>query len=274
MAVLALGGDARLRDYFLLMTVGVETRTNTAGIILQGSVVFLAFLALWFGYKAMRSRREAHTDVAAAEARYSILHDRLTIARELHDLLSHGLGAITLSARAADITDSPEIQQQALRDIAKLSEEATNGLRKILTVLREGGTAAPLQPAATIADIAQLIADYREAGLQIDSSGLDLRVNEATELLVYQVVREALTNVTQHAGPTHVQCHITSSDGMIRVCVRDDGPRSRWESPPSSGAGLALLAELVASMGGKLSHGPLSPGYYVQAAIPSGDPHD
>lgn len=216
----------------LASLTGVAPYSPGAMWVLGVCVVGLASLAAWFAWQAVRVRRQAARvrrqaarEVASAQERAAVLRERLLIASELHDVLSHGLGAITLRARAGAIGVMDDVAADALNEIAALSSAATSELRRLLLVLRDPEAASPLRPAVGIAAVGELAAQMRGAGLAVEVLGLEVRAEAGAELLVYQVVREALKNTLKHAGPTTVRCQIESAGGQVRVVVADEGPR-------------------------------------------------
>ncbi|WP_371152448.1 sensor histidine kinase [Buchananella felis] len=209
----------------LASLTGVAPYSPGAMWVLGACVVGLASLAAWFAWQAVRVRRQAAREVSSAQERAAVLRERLLIASELHDVLSHGLGAITLRARAGAIGVMGDVAADALNEIAALSSAATSELRRLLLVLRDPEAASPLRPAVGIAAVGELAAQMRGAGLAVEVLGLEVRAEAGAELLVYQVVREALKNTLKHAGPTTVRCRIESAGGQVHVVVADEGPR-------------------------------------------------
>lgn len=252
------------------VSVGVGDSGRPAARLTQLAVLGLAGVSCWLAIKGIRLQGARRREVAAAEARAAVSRDRLAVAAELHDIISHGLGAITLRARAGARDGSLEGTRAALTDVARLSHEATVELRQLLTVLHEGDSPAPLRPAVGIADLSRVVDGFRGRGLEVTTAGLDVTSSPAVELLVHHVVREALTNVAVHAGPTRVRCLIAPEGERLRVTVSDEGPVSGWQPVPGSGHGLDMLRRRVAAAGGSLSHGPVGAGHLVEAVIPVG----
>ncbi|WP_371163689.1 histidine kinase [Buchananella felis] len=255
----------------LASLTGVAPYSPGALWVLGACVVGLASLAAWFAWQAVRVRRQAARvrrqaarvrrqaarEVASAQERAAVLRERLLIASELHDVLSHGLGAITLRARAGAIGVMDDVAADALNEIAALSSAATSELRRLLLVLRDPEAASPLRPAVGIAAVGELAAQMRGAGLAVEVLGLEVRSEAGAELLVYQVVREALKNTLKHAGPTTVRCQIESAGGQVHVVVADEGPRGSGRAGTSGdsagvgeGGGVGGGAGVVRGAGG------------------------
>src|SRR5262249_28767653 len=104
--------------------------------------------------------REEHAGRRVAE-------ERLRIARELHDVLSHSISVINLQAGvAAHVMDEqPEQARQALLTIKTTSKEALGELRGILGLLRQGGEAEPRAPAPGLGQLGGLVETTSRAGV-------------------------------------------------------------------------------------------------------------
>jgi two-component system sensor histidine kinase DesK len=219
--------------------------------------------------RAERLEYEARlTDWAAAEA---VLAERLRLAGELHDIVSHGLGLITVRAAAARLTGDPAEAHEALSDIENAGRDATAELRRMLTVLRNPGDAGPRRPVEDLAGLPTILAGTAAAGvrprLRVDELG---PVSPGVQLAVCRTVREALHNVARHAGPSDVRVHVYRDGDAVVTSVHDQGPDWHWPSAPGAGHGLTGLRERVTALGGTLDAGPAGPGFRLVARIPDG----
>ena len=104
------------------------------------AMALLTVAALWL---RRRDRCAYERRLAREAAARAVVEDRLVIARELHDAVSGNLGAITVRCAVAQrLETSPDGLRHALRDVESASREATDGLRRMLAVLRDEGAAA------------------------------------------------------------------------------------------------------------------------------------
>ena len=237
------------------------------------AVLAVGGVAVAIALVGVRQRRRYEAELARAAARAAVQDDRLDIARDLHDIVSHGLGAITVRARAGrrlGATD-PTAAGDALDDVVDLSRTATEDLRRLLGVLRDKEP-APLAPAPGLADVPALVEGARAQGLTVTLAGDAVRADTpGVELAAYHVVREALANTALHAGPTSAEVRLERDAGGLRVVVTDAGPSTGWAPHPGAGHGLALLTHRVAAHGGTLTHGPAgAAGHRVEATWPQG----
>jgi signal transduction histidine kinase len=228
---------------------------------------------------AVRARRlrmetlEARVSLAEQETMRRVAEERLRIAREVHDVVGHGLATITLRAGVADrVADrDPDEVREALRAIRQVSRESLSELGALLGVLREGEDApAERTPAPDLDALPRLVDGLREAGLEVDLQvdGNGGAVPEVVAAAGYRIVQEALTNVARHAGP-NVRAHVrlTRRDGVVEVEVRDDGNDAPATVRP--GGGLTGMRERAASLGGAFEAGRVAEGgFRVWASLP------
>lgn len=223
----------------------------------------------WLLMRSRRERREYEHRLTTWAGEQAAQAERLRIARDLHDLTSHGLGLITVRAAAGSSGGGAE-QTAALADIERIGRETTTELRRMLTLLRTPNPGpAPLQPAETLADLPRIVETARATGLRVvldaDDTG---HVSPGAQLTVCAVVREALSNTVRHAGPTSAVVRVSREVGALVTTVHDDGPVGGWEAHPGAGHGLAGLHERVTAVGGTLHAGPDGPGWAVAAGFP------
>ena len=107
-----------------------------------------------------------------------------------------GVAAHVLSSR-------PEVVAESLQAIKAASKEGLRELRAILNVLRQADDADPTQPTPGTAQLEDLIAGARRAGLDttFTVTGEQVPLPTAVDLAAYRIVQESLTNAIRHAGP-------------------------------------------------------------------------
>jgi signal transduction histidine kinase len=228
---------------------------------------------------AVRTRRlrmetlEAQVGLAEQETLRRVAEERLRIAREVHDVVGHGLATITLRAGVADrvAERDPAEVRAALKAIRQISRESLAELSALLGVLRADGE-AERAPAPDLDALPRLVNGLRDAGmdveLEVDANGGG-PVPEVVAAAGYRIVQEALTNVARHAGPrarAHVK--LTRHEGVVEVEVRDDGPGAPATVP--AGGGLTGMRERAAAVGGRLEAGGApGGGFRVWASLPA-----
>jgi signal transduction histidine kinase len=245
------------------------------------------FAAMWWG-EAVRARRayvaelrdraERAERTREEEARRRVDEERLRIARELHDVVSHTIGVISVQAGVAAhlLERRPDKAAESLAAIRQASDEALGELHAMLGVLRErdgdGGT--PLAPAPGLAELDALVAQAAGAGVEVQVSleGAPRPLPAAVDLACYRVVQESLTNVVRHAGASRAEITVRHDDGRVVVEVTDDGRGPNGSgNGKSGGQGIVGMRERARSLGGTLEAGPRpGGGFRVQAVLPVG----
>ncbi|MFF4410188.1 sensor histidine kinase [Streptomyces sp. NPDC001404] len=206
--------------------------------------------------------------------------ERARIAREMHDVVSHRVSHIVLSAGALEVTaqhNTGEVAEQARR-IRTYGQQALGELRNILGVLHTSTTpgTAPRSPQPTLRDLPGLIASARTAGevairlTTPDSSELDV-LPDALQRAVYRIVQESLTNALKHAPGAPITITLTLESHQVMVEVVNEPPRRAAHTEvPGSGSGLVGLTERVRLLGGFFTADLLpSGGFRTHAAIPT-----
>jgi signal transduction histidine kinase len=250
------------------------------GAIFQNSSVVVG--AWYVGYLG-RVRRDYLEERAARiergreeETRRMVAQERTRIARELHDVIAHTVGLMTVQAGAANLVSGkdPQAALSSLPSIEQTGRQALGELRRLLGVLRtdddEGGLLSP-QPGLDRLD--KLVAEVEGAGVEVqvtvegDLQGLPTAVG----LSAYRIVQEALTNVLKHAGRwarAEIAVRRTSDELVLEIADDGRGIASGPSSVPG-GNGLIGMRERVALFGGRISTGPRrGGGFLVSAQIP------
>ncbi|WP_436527345.1 sensor histidine kinase [Actinoplanes sp. HUAS TT8] len=188
--------------------------------------------------------------------------ERVEIARDLHDVVSHTLAVVGVHLNVAldAFDDDPEEARASLRLAQQVRGQAMTDLKSLVGVLREGEV-------PSLASLERLADQVRAAGLPVtvNEFGDPVEVPAPVATAVYRVVQEALTNAVRHAGATQVTVTLRYAPDEVLVDVRDDGPGS--EAVPD-GHGIAGMRERVAALGGALTAGPDERGFVVRASLP------
>ncbi|WP_030609387.1 sensor histidine kinase [Streptomyces fulvoviolaceus] len=208
--------------------------------------------------EAERTREEAALRRAGEE--------RLRIARELHDSLTHSISIVKLQAGVAVhlARKRGEEVPPALLAIQEAGGEAMRELRATLEILRTD------EPTGTPA---LLVERARAAGLAVDLTvtGEEHPLPATLDRAVYRIVQEALTNAARHAGQAKVDVQLRYGKEELTVCVDDDGS-AEPDRAPMPGIGLTGMRERVTALGGTLHTGPRAEGgFSVRAQLPLGE---
>ncbi|MDN5724471.1 MAG: sensor histidine kinase [Propionibacteriales bacterium] len=219
----------------------------------------------------LEREREALAEVAVAR-------ERARIAREIHDIVSHGLGVVVVLSEgaAAPVDTAPARARQAMLTVRDTGRTALAEMRHMLGVLREDepGSQAP-QPG--IAQLDRLVAESASAGVPVTLSvrGDLADVSTGQHLAAYRIVQEALTNVRRHAESVErVEVRVDHRAGQLEVQVTNDGRAGGGSRDgvdhDRGGHGLVGMRERVSAYDGTLRVGPRpGGGYEVSAVLPT-----
>jgi signal transduction histidine kinase len=242
----------------------------------------LIFLVPWVIGLAVRWRRladeQAVADALAAErvhaaaAERALAEQRLAVARDLHDLVTHSVSAVTVHAAAARHQLGPGPARDALERIEQAGRTALADLRRMLELL-DDEPRAEFAPVPGLGELGALVelhrASHGPVRLEVDAAVE--REPARIRLTAYRLVQEALTNVARHAPGAATTVSVRSTPAGVVVHVEDEGSRHRPRSISSGGHGLAGMRERVAIVGGSLTSQPTPDGgFRVRAELSRG----
>ncbi|MEU4832522.1 histidine kinase [Streptosporangium sp. NPDC023615] len=194
--------------------------------------------------------------------------ERLHIARELHDSLTHQISVITVQAEVAVHVARRRGEQvpEALLAIREAGREATRELRATLEALRDDDTTRP----PGLDHVGELVRRARAGGLDatLTVRGRRPDLPAAVERTAYRIVQESLTNIVRHAAAATASVRIDHRPGALVVRVDDDGTATP-QAAPAPGVGLLGMRERVTALGGRLRAAPRREGgFSVHAELP------
>jgi signal transduction histidine kinase len=216
--------------------------------------------------------RQQVADASAARAEASGARDRLRMAREIHDVLSHCLAVVVVQAEVADtyLVSDVDKSREAIRNLASTARLALNDTRKLVGLLRDPDDGDPRPMLPGLADVPGLVNRVRDSGLPVslhigdNPPSLTAQINSTT----YRIVQESLTNVLRHAGQVPTQVGVEFDPGRVTIEVLN-GPGHLAMTRDAQGHGLLGMHERVLECGGELTSGPdLVGGFTVKAVLP------
>jgi signal transduction histidine kinase len=229
-------------------------------------------LAAWLiGSFVHHERERVVIEERERRAETAVTDERLRLARELHDIVSHNLSVVVVQAGGAR-AQAGTGEASALEKIEESGREALVEMRRLLGVLREsdGSAGTTLAPQPGVAELEALADGVRAAGVDVElhvDGDVDA-LPAAVGLSIYRIVQEALTNTLKHAAPARAEVRVRCTPDAVTVDVVDDG-RGEAASTPGGGHGLVGMRERVALFGGELRAEPLpAGGFGVHARLP------
>jgi signal transduction histidine kinase len=233
--------------------------------------VSLAGMA-WTAGRAVRERRAYAARSAQQYAARAVAEERLRIARELHDVVAHHIGVITVKAGVANhvLPVRPEEAGEALRAIETASRSALTEMRQLLGVLRDGAEPGHPGEPAGLSALPALVERAAAAGVPVEvrASGID-GLPDGVDRSAFRIVQEAVTNVMKHAAPARCVVVLAADGDELRIDVTNDGGHGVGRESTGGGHGLIGMRERVALYGGELHAGRRAGGgFAVRARLP------
>ncbi|MCS5715556.1 histidine kinase [Herbiconiux sp. CPCC 205716] len=273
------------------LQTGDAVQTVAFGLLIAFLVVIATLVGITFGNRrryidALLERAAQLARERDQRAQLAVASERARIAREMHDIVAHSLTVIVALSDGAEASlarsgTAPASAQEAVRQTGATARRALTDMRRSLGVLADDDAAgvtdaAPLAlaPQPGVADLPELIATFRAAGLPVRFTSVgEPPADTVLQLTVYRIVQESLTNALRYArGVDRVDVELRYDSAGVSIAVVDDGlDPARGAASEGSGRGLIGLRERVQVHGGQVSAGPLGTrGWRV--AVRLGDP--
>ncbi|MEU6365327.1 histidine kinase [Streptomyces sp. NPDC046931] len=241
---------------------------DTPAMLVVSALALLA-VTVW------HTRRDAEQEVTAQQtetaherSRRTLLEERTTIARELHDVVAHHMSVVAIQAEAAPyrVENPPPELEKAFATIRENAVAALTELRRVLGVVRAEDYEAPDAPQPTLADLDPLLANVREAGLTVEKviTGAVRELPQGVELSAYRIVQEALSNTLRHAPGAAARVELGYVLGGLGLRVVN-GPAAHIalkKSAHGAGHGITGMRERVTMLNGEMTAGQTDEGGY------------
>jgi signal transduction histidine kinase len=249
---------------------------HAAGWLISAGVMVVTFRMWQLHVREVEQRAEEAERTREESAQRRAMEERLRIARELHDSLTHSISVIQVQAGVAQhlARKRGEDVPPALQAIQEAGADAARELRATLGVLRS----AQDGDSSGLSQLDSLVARARAAGLPVTVrvTGAKRQLPPEVDQAAYRIVQEALTNVSRHAGHACASVHLDYTPETLSVQVVDDGQgtvTSADSRPAALGLGLVGMRERVSALGGRLQAGPRDGGgFLVRAELPAQAP--
>ncbi|MFJ6630795.1 histidine kinase [Streptomyces sp. NPDC091376] len=246
--------------------------TGSTGPLMVLSAFVLLVVAM------VQVRREAREEVAVQQSvtaverdRRTLLEERTTIARELHDVVAHHMSVVAIQAEAAPyrVENPPPELEQAFVTIRENAVAALTELRRVLGVVRAEDYEAPDAPQPTLADLDGLLGNVRDAGLEVDLAitGAVRELPQGVELSAYRIVQEALSNALRHAPGAPAKVEVSYVLGGLGLRIVNGPARGLVKPSPGAGHGITGMRERVTMLNGEMTAERTDDGGYEVAAF-------
>ncbi|MEU8432353.1 histidine kinase [Streptomyces sp. NPDC029216] len=255
----------------LPVLVGSADSVQPAPMAVTSAMVLLAVTV-------RNTRREAKQEVSAQQEvtaverdRRTLLEERTTIARELHDVVAHHMSVVAIQAEAAPyrVKNPPPELEAAFATIRENAVAALTELRRVLGVVRSADYEAPDAPQPTLASLDGLLANVREAGLSVEKTvtGAVRELPQGVELSAYRIIQEALSNTLRHAPGAAAGVEVSYVLGGLGIRVVNGAAVGDVRPSPGAGHGITGMRERVAMLEGEMTAGESAGGGYEVAVF-------
>jgi two-component system sensor histidine kinase UhpB len=201
-------------------------------------------------YNTMLDRLEAERAAGTARALYAQERERQRIARDLHDEVGHTLTAVLLQLKRVADRAPGELRRRG-RQAQEATRAGLDEIRRIARRLRPG-----------VLEELGLASALRSLAVEFTTHGLTVRhhipgdlphLSEESELVLYRVAQEGLTNTARHSAADQAEVRLRPVPDGVEVLVRDDG-KGLGGAP--EGSGISGMRERALLVGAALSLGP------------------
>ncbi|MCY0924963.1 histidine kinase [Streptomyces sp. H27-H1] len=263
----------------LAIGIGTSIVLGHGQAINVGPMAFASAIAL-LAVSIRNIRKQAEQEVTAQQEvtaverdRRTLLEERTTIARELHDVVAHHMSVVAIQAEAAPyrVKNPPPELEAAFVTIRENAVAALTELRRVLGVVRSADYEAPDAPQPTLASLDGLLANVREAGLIVDKTvtGAVREMPPGVELSAYRIIQEALSNTLRHAPGAAAGVEVSYVLGGLGLRIVNEVATTDVRPSPGAGQGVTGMRERVAMLEGEMTAGErASGGYEVAVFIP------
>lgn len=262
---LIVGGLAGVTAALMLPSIPSATTLIVTISVVSGVYLISVLLAGRLRLGDELTRQRAHT--AQEQEKRELVEERTRIARELHDVVAHSMSLIQVQASTARyrVTDLSSEALSEFDDIAASARGALTEMRRILGVLRTDDQVAELAPQHGIDDVPALVESTRRAGAEVSlTQTVDDEVSVATQLAVYRITQEALSNAVRHAPGSAVSVSLTADDTDVHLLIRNRRDDGQIDGP--GGHGLRGMTERASLLGGDVTAGPDPDGFWTVTA--------
>ncbi|MET8857373.1 HAMP domain-containing sensor histidine kinase [Streptomyces sp. NPDC004579] len=215
-------------------------------------------------FNAMLDRLEQERASSSARVLLAQEAERRRIAQELHDEVGQSMTAILLALERA-AADADEPLRGDLRQVQEITRGSLDEVRRLARRLRPG----VLEDLGLISALTSLTEEFStHVGLRVVrrfDTGLPV-LDQQTELVLYRVAQEALTNAARHAEASQVEVSLRHTDEAVVLAVVDDG---RGNGVAREGAGIRGMRERALLIGATLDvTSPPQAGTQVRLTVP------
>ena len=248
--------------------VGASTTAVLGFVVIIGTALAMGMIRYAIAERANSAEQllEQTRRAAVAETEAAVLGERTRIAREIHDILAHSLGALAMQVEAAQALltqESPDIAKavKCVERAGQLTREGLTESRRAVQALR-----------TDIGPLSEMIGTLVEAdGGTMTTTGESRKLPADASLALYRTAQEAVTNARKHAPGKPTTVHLSYDQDAVRLTVTNqlaEADATRPLTNTGGGYGLSGLRERMELAGGSLEVGREGSDWTVRAVVP------
>ena len=292
-AAMAAGGDLDLRPAIGVTAAGVLA-TEVSGLVFGAAYLTLIGFAVVIASGLLIGRNRGAFRIAAEQSaallaqrerleaeqrRADLLDERARIAREIHDVLAHSIGALGIQIQAARsvLTDYGDTERavELLTAAQRMAAEGLAETRRAVHALR----ADTLPLADELAKATSSYAERYHVAVSLDTAGAPRPVPADATVALLRVAQEALVNAAKHGAGKPVTVRLDYEAAGVRLTIRNDlhaaapdAPGAVRVSTVNAGYGLTGMRERLRMLNGTLEAGREGSCWVVTAQVPLSAP--
>ena len=176
-------------------------------------------------------------------------NERRRLSRELHDRIGANLTALSLNLRL--VRGEWEKSSTRLDDSEKLLDSTAQLVRDVLTDMRPPGL-DELGLLAALREHAEQVAQRSQLAVEVQGEEPQPRLPAATEIALFRIAQEALTNIVKHARASAVAVSLRADTDVVTLTIEDDGAGFAGEARAmAAGMGMASMRERADAVGAR-----------------------
>ena len=284
-AAMAAGADTELPTAIAVAVAGIlpiwiagSITGSGLGTLAGSPLLIVACLSFGRNRRSYRVQAEQaaalleqHEQLRAEQRRADVLDERARIAREIHDVLAHSLGALGIQIQAAKamLTDHRDVDRavEALATAQRMAADGLTETRRAVHALRVD----TLPLGAELAGIADTHRQRYHVPVTFETGGTPRPLPPDASLALLRTAQEALVNAAKHASGQQVAVRLDYGEAAVRLSVVNhlSGSRPGIRGPGSTGGyGLTGMQERLRLLNGTLLAGPRDDEWAVTAELP------
>ena len=261
----------------LVFNQGIGTLVGFPLLLLVGSLVGRNRASYRVQAEQSAALLAQHEQLRAEQRRADVLDERARIAREIHDVLAHSLGALSIQIQTARALftdlDDPDRGLEALATAQRMAADGLTETRRAVLALRKDTLPLPAELARAAAEHAEV----HRVTVHCDTDGGQRSVPPDVTVALLRTARESLVNAAKHAPGQSIDVRLGYAGDRVRMTIANalaDGVAASGAPPAPAlrtvdgGYGLTGMHERLRLLRGTLDAGIRGGEWIVTAELP------